>query len=90
MKCTECGNPCKFLGHKIAIPRKRDDGAWKQLQEYVTQRHRSHSEERAKSNARRKHDIEHRINELQSRPQNEERDRLIKKLRTELDALPTP
>jgi len=87
VKCPQCQNPCKFLGHKIAIPPKRDDVAWHELREYVTARYRSHVDGRAEAYTRRKHEIERRIIELQSRAENKERDRLIKDLRDELESI---
>ncbi len=88
VKCPECQNPCKFLGHKIAIPPQRDDAAWKELRDYVTARYRTHFAVRAEASTRRKHEIERRILELQSRSDNKERKRLIQILRDELDSIP--
>ena len=89
VKCPECRKPCKFLGHKIAIPPKRDDAAWKELYEYVTERYRASRDGDAEASTRRKHEIERRIQELENRTPNKERDRLIKDLREELDAIST-
>jgi hypothetical protein len=87
VKCPECQKPCKFLGHKIAIPPKRDDVAWGELRDYVTARYQSHCDGRAEASTRRKHEIERRIIELQSRDESKERDRLINNLREELESI---
>lgn len=72
------------------MPPKRDGNAWKKLREYVNERRHSHLANLAKAQALRQHRIERRIAELQERPPNKERDRLIKKLREALEALADP
>ena len=63
--------------------------AWKELRDYVTERYRANFDGRAEARTRRKHEIERRIQELQSRTENKERDRLIKDPREELDSITT-
>lgn len=87
--CPECKRPCRFLGHKIAVPAKRDDNGWIQLREYINEWQGMYRDRKAEADVRRKHEIERRILELQGRPENKERDRLIKELREELDQLAT-
>ena len=85
--CPECKRSCRFLGHKIAVPAKRDDNGWKQLRKYVNERHCQYRTLEAESNTRKKHEIERRIQEIQDRPKNKDREQLVKKLHEELEQL---
>ena len=87
--CPECKKPCRFLGHKIAVPPKRDENSWKDLREYINDRRELYRDRKAQIDIRRKHELERRIVELQLRPENKVRDGLIKKLREELENIAT-
>jgi hypothetical protein len=86
VRCPSCREVCHFLGPTVKIPPKRDLTAWNELREKVATFHVAAVEDRFKDSVRRRHDLEQRIRELESRPPNPSRDALVKKLRAELAA----
>jgi hypothetical protein len=84
VRCPKCREICHFLGPSIEIPPKDDVAAWVVLRDQVAQFHHAAAEERIKERVRRKHDLEQRIRELESRPPNPGRNALVKKLRAQL------
>jgi len=87
VKCPECKNACRFLGPKITVPPKRDKTAWDKLRLAVIDSKLYWNEQSRKQKTKRKHEIEKQIQEIQRRPINDARDRLIKTLRQELAEL---
>ena len=85
--CPDCERPCRFLGHRIAVPPKRDDNGWKQLRQYIDERRDFNCDRKAQLDTRRKHELEKRIAELHRRPENKERDGLINRLLDELESI---
>src|SRR5579871_2890056 len=86
IKCPTCKQACHFLGPSIEVPPKRDVDAWNRLREQISTMHAAKAEDRFKESVRRKHDLEQRIRELESRTPNPGRDELIKELRAKLAA----
>ena len=86
VRCAKCRESCHFLGPTIEIPPKQDVAAWNRLREQVAEVHNTAADERFKESVRRRHDLEQRIRELETRPANSGRDALIKKLRADLAA----
>ncbi len=86
VRCPRCRQACHFLGPTIEIPPKRDAAAWERLREHVANVHAAAAEDRFKESVRRRHDLEQRIQELETRPPNAGRDALIKELRAKLAA----
>jgi hypothetical protein len=84
VRCPTCRQACSFLGPTIEIPPKRDAAAWDRLRDQVATVHAAAEAGRFKRSVRRRHDLEQRIRDLESRPPNPGRDALIKQLRTEL------
>lgn len=85
--CPGCERPCRFLGHRIAVPPKSDNNGWKQLRQYIDECRDSHRDRKAQLDTQRKHELEKRIAELQRKPENKERDGLINRLRGELESI---
>lgn len=84
VRCATCRVLCHFLGPTIKIPPKQNGVAWKRLREQVVQVQIAAAEGRLKKSVRRRHDLEHRIRELESRPTKPGRAALINKLRAQL------
>src|SRR5262245_3278781 len=70
VRCRKCRQPCQFLGPTIEIPRKRDAVAWERLRHAITQSRITMTDERFRDDVRRRHDLEQRIRDLESRPKN--------------------
>src|SRR4029079_2005213 len=86
VRCPKCREACHFLGPTIEIPPKRDVAAWDRLRDQVANVHAAVAEDRFKESVRRRHDLEQRIRELETRPSNPGRDALIRELRAQLEA----
>jgi hypothetical protein len=84
VRCGGCGQPCLFLGPTIEIPPKRDAAAWKALREHVEHFGAAAVAERFEQSVRRRHDLEHRIREIEDRPASPGREALLKRLRARL------
>lgn len=87
VKCPNCKESCRFIGPDTEVPPKRDDTAWGNLRDRIRESRARHSDSQSMLDTKKKHKIERRIIELESRPENAERSRLIKDLRDELQAL---
>ena len=86
VRCPRCHELCQFLGPTVEIPPKRDVAGWERLRDEVAQSHATAAEDRFTESVRRTHDLEQRIRDLESRPQNPGRDALIQELRAKLAA----
>ena len=86
VRCSKCHKACHFLGPAVEIPPKRDVAAWTQLRDEVSQMRTKALDDRFKGSVRRRHDLEQKIREFQTRPANSDRDKEIKKLREQLAA----
>jgi hypothetical protein len=84
VRCPKCHEACDFLGPTIEIPPKHDVAAWDRLREQVTRFRVAVAEERFKQSVRDRHDLELRIAELENRPSNPGRNKLLKRLRRRL------
>ena len=84
MLCLTCDRPCYCLGHRIELPKKNDTAGWKQLQGWCEDRQKAIRDQNDQTQTRRRHEIEKRILELQSRPSNPDRERRIKALQKQL------
>src|SRR5262245_41976184 len=78
VRCPKCKKACRFLGPTVEIPPTRDVAGWNQLCEEVSRLQTAVAEDRFKESVRSKHDLEQRIRELENRPANPGRDKLIK------------
>lgn len=78
VRCPHCRGACQFLGPSIAIPPKRELTSWRRLQAEITQFRLDEAARGTKSATRKKHDLEHRIRDLKSRPISSGRTRLVK------------
>ena len=85
MSCPECAGECTCLGYKIPVPPRRDVKAWEALREELHRTENTRQAESCRAEVRRKHEIEREIVNLEARPDNPERARLIRRLRRELD-----
>mgnify|MGYP005672074821 CR=1 FL=1 len=83
--CAECERPCEFLGYKIRIPPRSDIRAWESLRADLAQQEAARQQARAQWIVEDRHDTERQIVELESRPANPGRDRLIRDLKARLD-----
>jgi hypothetical protein len=84
VRCPHCRSVCQFLGPSIAIPPKRELASWRRLQAEITRLRLDEVARRKESATRKKHDLEHRILDIKSRPASSGRTRLVKKLEKEL------
>lgn len=82
--CTSCGSECFNLGHKVEVPKKSDQGAWRELRDECRRRAMTAIDEAAVRKVRRKHATEKEIVRLSAMPENRDRTRQIKKLREDL------
>jgi hypothetical protein len=82
--CPECGRECFNLGYKIRVPKRRDDRAWEELRAQIFDAEEEQAEEAAADSVRLQHTLEQRIAELESRPSDPQRERLIRDLRRQL------
>ena len=82
VRCTHCGELCRFVGPTILVPRKGDVRGWARLRATTEFIHARAVDERYRRMVRRRHDLERRVRELMARPQSPGRDQLIKRLRT--------
>ena len=89
VRFPECHEACAFLGPAIEIPPKDDTRAWIQFRSKIQELQAVAVDSRVKQKARKTHDLEQRIRELAERPKSAGRDVLNKKLRAELDSIPT-
>ena len=85
VSCPDCGGSCQYLGYKILVPPRRDVTAWEVLRKDLYAAALADQAERIQAAVRKRHEIERQITELQTRPANPERTRLIRRLRRELE-----
>src|SRR5262245_12937837 len=83
-RCPKCGNPCLSVGYKIPLPSKSDAKGWKALEgEQQAAAHRRAESKRANL-VRLGHELERQIADIEQRPANPERERLLRVLRQRL------
>ena len=85
VRCSKCNEFCVFLGPTIELPPKQDEKAWSRLRAQVAKKRSALQQEVYSQRVRYRHDVEHRIRELQDRPKSEGRDRLIHQLKRRLE-----
>lgn len=83
--CSSCGKPCRCIGTKIPVPPKQDEHAWQVLRESLRQARTDAQQRQYITRIRRRHGLEKRIGELQRRPLNDGRERLLRILRRQLE-----
>jgi hypothetical protein len=84
VRCPECSGRCQCLGRKIPVPPRSKVAAWKELREAVRLTRARYEERRTREAVRERHDIEKKIAEMERRPANASRDRLLRELRERL------
>ena len=82
--CPECGGECANIGYKIPLPPRRDRRGWDDLRRQLVAEEHARSEEDKREVVVRRHQIEREIVELEARPRNSERARLVRELRRRL------
>lgn len=82
--CPRCGNPCHFLGDRVAIPRATAVKAWAKLAEECEARRFAAIDEYLASKTPSRRVLESIIEELGSLPKNRETDGRITKLKDRL------
>ena len=85
--CPECKRPAVCLGTKIEVPPKSKPARWTALREGYYSAQRARERRTYAAQVRRRHDLERRLRDLSVLPDNEGRQSLIKRLRSELEAL---
>ena len=85
--CPQCGRDCLCLGTKIRIPPRGDDKAWKELRVSIREGRFSALQLAENMRARRRHYLERKIADLESRPAKEGRAKTLKLLREELASM---
>jgi DNA-directed RNA polymerase subunit RPC12/RpoP len=84
VKCPNCGRRCEYLGKKIPVPPRTKVAAWRDLRAALATIRTNWGVRQERAAVRRRHHVEKRIVELESRPPNPSRDRLLTDLRREL------
>ncbi len=84
VRCPQCSKASVFLGPSITIPPKRDLRGWKRLKESVLQFQQELTVRSKKDSTVKKHALEQRIIDLESRGDDVGRLVLIKSLKKEL------
>lgn len=89
--CPHCGKRCKELSYKIPIPPKRKNKAWQQLHLHILTTEREQYGYDMAYLTHRKHDLEHRIAELEAKLTSKQsfHPQHIKQLRQQLCLLQT-
>jgi hypothetical protein len=87
VSCPRCGLASRCVGTKIRIPGKRDDRRWNALRSYLSLQRRVALENREHIRVRRRHGLERRIAEIESRPVKEGRLRTLHELKERLACL---
>ncbi|MDJ0976759.1 MAG: hypothetical protein QNJ98_20050 [Planctomycetota bacterium] len=83
--CPQCGDAAPYLGYKIPVPRRRDIKAWRALKADLQRAAQRTAEAAYQDRVRCIHDLEARLVDLETRPANEGRRRLIAQLRAHLE-----
>ena len=83
-KCVSCGDDCFCLGDKVAVPRKEVVKSWAALRKDCRSRMLAEEDRRQRWNARRKHELERAIEQLEAMTENKDRTRRIARLTEEL------
>jgi hypothetical protein len=82
--CPQCGQVSRCLGTKIRIPTKGDDREWETLRSSLREQRLVAVERMERIRVRRRHRLERQIAELEARPANEGRARMIERLQEKL------
>ena len=85
--CPDCGEECHNIGYKIPVPSKTKTQAWNELREDYFGWRRELVERDAIGKVRRKHALEKEISKLEVRPENDGRDKEIRRLKRLLENL---
>ena len=85
--CPRCKHPAVFLGTKIEVPPKSKPERWAALRERYYSGQRAQERWTYAARVRRRHDLERKLRDLTALPDNGGRRSLIKRLRSELEAL---
>src|SRR3954470_5392579 len=84
VKCPSCGQRCQYLGRKIPVPAKSKLAAWRDLRASMATVRANWALRQERQGVRRRHEVEKRIMEVESRPAHPSRDKLLADLRREL------
>ena len=85
--CPDCGEECHNIGYKVPVPPKSKTQAWSALREDYFRWRRELVERQAIGKVRRIHALEKEISKLESRPENEGREKEIRRLKRQLESL---
>ena len=85
VRCVKCRELCVFLGPAIELPSKHDEKAWLRLRTQVSKKRSATQQQEYRQSVSYRHDLEHRIRELEDRPQSVGRERLIRQLKRRLE-----
>jgi len=86
-RCPHCRRECTNLGYKIPIPSKTDLGAWQRLFVDVREAKRRFITSQQLKKVGHAHGLERQIAQLESRRANPGRERTLRELRQQLQAL---
>ena len=84
VRCAQCGGVCSGLGMKVPVPQKRDEKAWRELQEDLTAKAHARREAENAACVRQRHDLEQELRRLLALPTNAGRVRAIQSIRRRL------
>jgi hypothetical protein len=85
--CPTCGEPCRYLGHKLRTPPKRQAKAWRELLTEVQQQAVACAEPRQQLRLRQVREIQTEIARLEAKGPNEGRAKQVRSLRRQLAKL---
>jgi hypothetical protein len=86
-RCPSCAEPCKLIGYKVPVPKKRDIRGWRALRKAMLENKRLRVEQRVQWTMWRRRQIFHQLRRLKTRPFNKERAKQITQLQEQLARL---
>ena len=86
-RCARCRGPLERLSDKVEIPPRHDERAWADLMRSRREYDEAREERVAPLRVGRIHELERRIDELQGRPENPDRARLIQEVEQQIARL---
>jgi uncharacterized Zn finger protein (UPF0148 family) len=87
VQCSTCGRPCRYVGTRIRVPAREKKAAWEELRDSLRAAKLKEDLRREHARVRRRHELEKRVADLESKPANPSRSRQIRELKEQLAGL---
>lgn len=85
--CPICGQPCRYIGHKLRMPPKRQARAWHELRASIQQEVIARAECQQQLRLQKMRELRAEITRLEAKGPNEGRAKQVRQLRQELAKL---